>query len=137
MYRSRREIDPPIAQTAVEFSQMITSSQFTIYFKGKVEVGCDVGVSFFGCDDEYTLKCRKYSFWWYVIYGVPSQFYQLWTIFVRFGRHILSVIHCPLTAKYEELYTAVLAKIHEHVPQLIPINGMSDWEKGARNAIKG
>ena len=67
---------------------------------------------------------------------VPSQFYQSWTIFARFGRHILPVIHCLLTAKHEELYTAVLAKIHELLPQLIPLNGMSDWEKWARNAIK-
>ena len=62
MYRSRREIEPPIPQTAVEFSQMIASSQFAIHFKGKVEVGCDVGVFFFSEVMSSTLKCRRYSF---------------------------------------------------------------------------
>ncbi|KAI6650050.1 hypothetical protein LOD99_6265 [Oopsacas minuta] len=67
---------------------------------------------------------------------VPSQFYQLWTIFARFGRNVLPVIHCLLTSKHEEIYTVVLARIHELVPKLKPIHGMSDWEKGARNAVK-
>ena len=70
-------------------------------------------------------------------YMVPSQFYQLWTIFACFGRHVLPVNHCLLTTKkHEEIYTAVLTRIHELVPQLKPIHGMSDWEKGARNAVK-
>ena len=34
-------------------------------------------------------------------YTVPPHFYQLWTTFARFGRHILQVIHCLLTAKHE------------------------------------
>ena len=45
-----------------------------------------------------------------IFYTVPSQFYQQWTIFSRFGRHTLPVIHCILTDKYEEIYTAVLAE---------------------------
>ena len=56
--------------------------------------------------------------------------------FARFGRHILPVIHCILTGKLEEIYTAVLVRIHELVPQLTPINELSNWEKADRNAVK-
>ena len=104
---------------------------------GKVDVGCDVGVIFFSDVVTSTLSNVGDIHFDGTFYTVPSQFYQLWTIFARFGRHILPVIDCLLTAKHEELYTAVLAKIHELAPQLIPLNGMSIWEKGAKNAIKG
>ena len=46
-----------------------------------------------------------------------SQFYQLWTVFDPFGCHILSIANCELSAIHEELYSAVLAKFHELVPQ--------------------
>ena len=65
-------------------------------------------------------------------YTVPSQFYQLWTIFARFQRHVLPLIHCILTSKSEELYTAILAKVHELIHQLMPIHGMSEWERGLK-----
>ena len=41
----------------------------------------------------------------------PKQFYQRWTVFVEFGRHILPGIHCLLTSKSEEIYTNTLANI--------------------------
>ena len=40
-----------------------------------------------------------------------------------------------LTNKDEELYHAVVHKIHELIPQLQPVSLMSDWEKAPRNAF--
>ena len=37
------------------------------------------------------------------IFTVPSQFYQLWTIFVIIGRHAFIGIHCLMTSKKQEL----------------------------------
>ena len=136
MYRARREIEPPIPRTPIEFLEMIPLSQFGIYFKGDVQVGCDVGIIFFSDNMATTLSEVEDVYFDGTFYTVPSQFYQLWTIFGRFQRHVLPVIHCILTSKKEELYTAILAKVHELIPQLIPLHGMSDWEKGARNAVK-
>ena len=48
-------------------------------------------------------------------YTVHTQFYQLWTVFARFDRHILPIIHCLLSAKHILIYTAVLGRIHELV----------------------
>ena len=98
--------------------------------------GCDIGVIFFSDRMTATLSEVEDIYFDGTFYTVPSQFYQLWTFFSRFGRHILPVIHCILTGKYEEIYTAVYEGIHELVPQLTPINGMSDWEKGVKNAVK-
>ena len=41
-----------------------------------------------------------------------------------------------MTNKDEELYTAVITKIKELIPQLQPTRTMSDWERGSRNAFK-
>ena len=41
-----------------------------------------------------------------------------------------------MTNKDEELYTAVIIKIKELIPQLQPTKAMSDWERGSRNAFK-
>ena len=115
---------------------MIPLSPFGIYFKGEVQVGCDVGIVFFSDKMSTILSEVEDVYFDGTFYTVPSQFYQLWTIFARFQRHVLPVIHCILTSKSEELYTAILAKVHEFIPQLMPIHGMSVWEKGARNAVK-
>ncbi|KAI6654473.1 hypothetical protein LOD99_869 [Oopsacas minuta] len=136
MYRARREIEPPIPKGVTEFCQLIVSSDFGIYYKGEVQVGCETGVIFFSDKIKISLSEVDHIYFDGTFYTVPSQFYQLWTIFARFGRNVLPVIHCLLTSKHEEIYTAVLARIHELVPQLKPIHGMSDWEKGARNAVK-
>ena len=61
-------------------------------------------------------------------YTVPILFYQLWTVFASIGGHVIPCIHFLLTGKQETLYTEVLRKIRELVPQLQPIRGMSDWE---------
>ncbi|KAI6659858.1 hypothetical protein LOD99_14198 [Oopsacas minuta] len=133
MYRARREIEPPIPKDATEFCQLIVSSDFDIYYKGEVQVGCETGVIFFSGKIKISLSEVDHIYFDGTFYTVPSQFYQLWTIFARIGRNVLPVIHCLLTSKHEEIYTTVLARIHEHVPQLKPIHGMSDWEKGVRN----
>ena len=41
---------------------------------------------------------------------VPVQFYQLWAISVVVDRDTHPAIHCLLTYKSEELYTAILAR---------------------------
>ena len=69
-------------------------------------------------------------------YTVPTQFSQLWTIFVVIDRHALPGIHCLMTSKDQELYTAILAKIHSLVPEFIPEISISDWEPAPRNVLK-
>ena len=69
-------------------------------------------------------------------YVVPRLFYQLFTIFLSIGRHSIPGIHCLMTHKDEELYTALILKIKELLPQLQPTSMMSDWERGSRNAFK-
>ena len=55
---------------------------------------------------------------------------------ITIGRNAVPLIHCLLTNKDEELYTAVLYKIKALIPQLQPTSAMSDWEIGGRNACK-
>ena len=69
-------------------------------------------------------------------FTVPTQFFQLWTIFVSVGGHTLPAVHCLMTAKSQELYQAVLESIRTNVPQFRPVASMSDWEPAARNAFK-
>ena len=110
---------------------MIPLSHFGFHSKGVVQVGCDVGIVFFSDKMATILSEVEDVYFGGTFYTVPFQFCQLWTIFARFQRHVLPVMHCILTSENEELYTAILAKVHELIPQLIPIHGMSDCEKGA------
>ena len=136
MYRARREIKPPIPGSSAEFCQIIPSSPFGVHYKGEIHMGNDIGVIFFSDQMTATLSEVEEIYFDGTIHTVPSQFYQLWTVFPRFGRHVLPAIYCLLKGKQEEIYTAVLARIQELLPQLTPNNGMSDWERGARNAVK-
>ena len=47
-------------------------------------------------------------------------------LFVEFRRHILPGIHCLLTSKSEEIYTATLANIKELVSQMNPSSAMGE-----------
>lgn len=67
---------------------------------------------------------------------VLNQFVQLWTIFVSVGRHTLPAIHCMMTSKSQELYSAVFESLVTHIPQFKPLALMSDWEPAPRNALK-
>ena len=117
MYKSRREIEPTIPRCADEFFQQIILTHYGVYFRGEVIVVADIGIFF------YSDK-------------IAIQFFQLWTIFVRIGRHVIPCIHCLLTSKKEtSVFPALLYKIHEYLPQLSPTHGMSDWERAARNAV--
>ena len=69
-------------------------------------------------------------------YIVPKLFYQLFTIFISIGTHTLPAIYCLMSHKDEELYIAVILKLKDFIPQLLPTNIMSDWERGSRNAFR-
>ena len=69
-------------------------------------------------------------------YVVPKLFYQLFTIFISIGTHTLPAIHCLMTHKDEDLYTAVILKILDIIPQLQPTKIMSVCEKGSQNAFR-
>ncbi|KAI6651095.1 hypothetical protein LOD99_5672 [Oopsacas minuta] len=122
MYRARREIEPPIPITSIQFLEMIPSSQFDICFEGGVEVSYDVGIVFFSNKMAATLS------------EVEDVYFD-GTFYTRF-QPMCYQLSSILTSKNEELYTAILAKVHELVPQLIPIHGISGWDRGARNPVK-
>ena len=69
-------------------------------------------------------------------YTVPTQFSQLWTVFVVIDRHALPGIHCLMMSKDQELYTAIIAKIHSLIPDFIPKIYISNWEPAPRNSMK-
>ena len=58
----------------------------------------------------------------------PKQFFQLWKLYIQYGRHVLPAIHCLMTCKSEAIYTATLFKIKAIAPQMNPLSAMGDWE---------
>ena len=134
MFRSRRLLQPRIPRTALEFCEILpTFTEFAVNLKATVIFGDLIGVIFLS-DKIYEIAADisniQFDGTFYRIYTVPKLFYQLWTIF------FLPVIHCLLNSKEVELYNAVLSEIANMIPQLNPTNAMSDWEQGARNALK-
>ena len=136
MYRSRRRLQPKVPLTAIEFSVMLPESTFATHHKFTVTTTNHTAVIF------YSERMKSYLSEISKIqsdgtfYTVPTQFSQLWTIFVVIDRHALPGIHCLMTSKDQELYTAILAKIHSLVPEFIPEISISDWEPAPRNAFK-
>ena len=110
MYRARREIEPNIPRSAAEFCQQIQSTQFVVYYRGEVTVSSEIGVLFYSDKlSQVFVEVKDIQFNG-TFYTVPIQFYQLWTLFARIGRHVVPCILCILTSKLEALYTALLQK---------------------------
>ena len=115
---------------------MLPTTPYGEYFKIYVTCGEQTGVIFFSEQMSTLLsEVTSIQFDW-TFYTVPTQFSQLWTVYVSVGRHTVPAIHCLMTAKSKELYTAVLENIAIYVPQFLPSASMSDWEPAARNALR-
>ena len=105
MYRARREFEPPIPGSPAEFCQMIPSSQFGVHYKSEVHVGNDIEVIFFSDKMAATLSEVEDIYFDGTFYTVPSQIYQLWTVFARFGRHVLPAIQSAYWQTGRYLYS--------------------------------
>ena len=135
MYRARRETQPKIPKSALEFSTIIEDCpNFGQFCKGTVVIGDQCSVIFIQIH-EYLSNVTN-VFFDGTFKKCPKQYLQLWTLFVEFGRYVLPAFHCLLTCKSEDIYTATLLRIKQLAPQLSPSSAMSDWEPAARNAIK-
>ena len=136
MFRARRAIQPTIPQTSIEFCDQLPTTNFAIHLKAIVILHERIAVGFFS-DKIYDILGDIYDIQFDgSFYVVPRLFYQLFTIFLSTERHSIPVIHCLMTHKDEELYTALVLKIKELLPQLQPNNTMSDWERASRKAFK-
>ena len=136
MYRARRTLQPKIPFTAPEFCDMLVASTFNDYYKFSVVQGGQTAVIFYSNEMMTLLSETTNVQFDGTFQTVPIQFVQLWTIFVAVGRHTMPAIHCLMTSKSQELYSAILQDLVTHVPQFQPIASMSDWEPAARNAFK-
>ena len=137
MYRARRETQPKIPKSAFEFSTIIKDcTNFGQFNKATVVIGEHCSVIFYSENMHEYLSVATNVFFDGTFKKCPKQFFQLWTLFVEFGRYVLPAIHCLLTSKSEDIYTATLLKIKQLAPQLSPSSAMGDWEPAARNAIK-
>ena len=128
LYRARRTLEPKIPLTATDFCEMLATSTFAEHFKFSVTRGSQTAVIFFSDEMKILLDGTFQT--------VPKQIVQLWTIFVAVGRHTMPAIHCIMTSKSQELYTAVLEDLASLIPQFQPKGSMSDWEPAPRNAFK-
>ena len=136
MYRARRTLQPKIPSSAAEFCEMLATSTFKDYYKFSVTQGIQTAVIFYS-DEMITLLIEAENIQFDGTFQtVPIQFYQLWTIFVAVGGHTMPAIHCLMTGKSQELYSAILRDLVLHVPQFQPIASMSDWEPAPRNAFR-
>ena len=136
MFRSRRKLQPNIPATALEFSQLLSTTRYAVNVKASVMLNEGIGMIFFS-DKLYDFISDMNDIQFESTFQtVPKQFYQLWTILFSVGKHSLPAIHCLMTSKEEALYIAVLREIKKLIPQFQPISTMSDWEQAAKNAFK-
>ena len=100
MYRARREIKPPIPRTPIEFLEMLPSSQFSIYFKGGVQVGCDVGMVFFSDKMATTLSKVEDVYFDGTFYTVQLGFSNVYHSNQNFRTLIRAYMSIPFPYKF-------------------------------------
>ena len=93
MYRSRRTLHPKIPLTALEFCGMLPSTTLGEFHQCSVTSGVDTGVVFYSSEMSTLLAEVTNIQFDGTFYTVPTQFGQLWTIFVAVGRHTLPALH--------------------------------------------
>ena len=131
MFRARRASQPIIPISAIEFCDLLPTTNFALNLKATITLDEKRAVIFFSekihsmMGDIYDIQFDG------TFYVVPKIFYQLFTIFILIGTHALPAIHCLMTHKDEELYTEVVLKVKDLFPQFRPTNIMSDWERGS------
>ena len=136
MYRARCASQPKIPMSVSEFCEMLPTTSFAINLKATIKLDARVAVIFFS-EKIYEIMADVHDIQYDgTFHVVPKLLYQLFTIFLSIGRNTIPAIHCLMTNKDEELYTAVIITIKELIPQLQPTKAMSDWERGSRNAFK-
>ena len=88
MYRLQRQLHPKLPQTLFELEATLPGTPYGMYFKDAITVGNDFAFIFFSQEITRILPdileiCFDGTF-----YTVPSQFYQLWTIFIVVNHHV-------------------------------------------------
>ena len=136
MYRARRKSQPMVPLNAVEFSEMQPGSEFTTHHKFTISVGVEIAVVFYSEPMANALSEINRLQFDGTFYTVPSQFYQLWTIFLNIDRYTIPSIHCLMTFKSQELYTAIVQRISTSFIDFKPTISISDWEPAPRNSFK-
>ena len=97
MYRARRQLQPKIPQTSFQLETSLPGTPYGLFLKNIVTVGDNQAFIFFSDEIMVLLaEILEISFDG-TFYTVPKQFYQLWTIFIIVGQHVLPAIHCLLT----------------------------------------
>ena len=105
MYRARCASQPKIPTSVSEFCEMLPTTSITINLKATIKLEERVEI----------VHDIQYDGTFHV---VPKLFYQLFTVYLSIGRNTIPAIHCLMTNKDEERYTAVIIKIKELIPQL-------------------
>ena len=135
MFKRRRCLFPPLPKDAEDFSKLIVASPFTHLYRGTVIH--DGAVAVILAADFMLMKTSNADIIQFdgTFYTVPSLFYQLFTIFVPFRGHCIPAIYVLMQNKTEGLYSAIILKLLEHIPEFSPRLAVSDFEKAPRNAF--
>ena len=136
LYHHRRKLQPKIPKTAAEFLEMLDSSGYEANLLGSVQVGDQLAVLFLPTAMKEVLStCQEISFDG-TFYCCPAQFSQIFTVFAVVGEYTFPCCTVLMTAKSQELYEAVFAKLLESVPTMQPVLAIGDFEQASGNAIK-
>ena len=110
-------------------------SEFATHYKFTTSVGDEIAVVFYAEPMANTLSEINSIQSDETFYTVPSQFYQLWTIYVNIDRYTNPAIHCLITSKSQELDTVIVQRISTCFIDFKPTNAISDCESAPHNSF--
>lgn len=135
MYKRRRLQLPSLPAEPTEAEDCILGTRFerlnnSQFFRGSVSVDQQGSAILFASDDQLQLLRIHGSFVYIdaTFKTVPRLFFQLFTVFVCIDCFTFPAFFSLMTRKTTELYTAIMTKIHELVPDFSPNDVMADFE---------
>ncbi|KAI6655302.1 General transcription factor II-I repeat domain-containing protein 2A-like [Oopsacas minuta] len=135
MFRARKTLEPMIPQTALEFSDMITTTNFGKYYKFCVSVGNELGVVFFAEPmKDFYHKLPTYNTMGHSLL-YPFSFISC-GLFSFQWEGTLTCDTLLIDRENQLLYQAILESISQNIPHFRPLASMSDWEDASRNSFR-
>ena len=135
MCKRRRKVFPPLPLDPQDLCQLIHDSPFVHLYRGSVSSEGSYAIIFASDFMLQKMKDVEQIQFDGTFYTVPSIFYQLFTILITFHGHCIPAMHILMQNKTEDLYTLVVLKIRELIPDFSPKIAVSDFEKAPRNVF--
>ncbi len=141
MYQARKRTQPPLPISAGAFAAALAdpgnqASSYNTHYRASVTADNNMAIIFMS--DFMITRASEVEQCFYdgTFFTVPTLFHQLFTLHGLFHTYCLPIAMVLMTGRSEALYSEVMCKIQEIIPNFVPLSFMGDFEVASRNAVQ-